>query len=48
MDPEPPFPAPAGFHWIKKMEIRHWRSGQMMRRKDGKCFVILCRDKRQS
>jgi hypothetical protein len=46
MEDDPPFPAPPGFHWICQYEIRHWRSKQMMRRKDGKPFRILCRNKR--
>ncbi len=41
-----PFPAPAGFHWIRKLEVRHWRTGRYMRRKDGKPFTILCRDRK--
>ena len=24
--------------WITKMEVKHWRSGKMIRRKDGKPF----------
>jgi hypothetical protein len=24
--------------WITKMEVKHWRSGKMMKRKDGKPF----------
>ena len=46
MEAELPFPAPDGFHWVTKMEVRHWRSGKMMKRKDGKPFTILCRNRK--
>lgn len=38
--------APRGWRWISKMEIRHWRSGKMMRRRDGKPFRLLVRCRR--
>ncbi len=47
MDQSVPFPAPDGFHWVTKQEVRHWRSGKMIRRKDGRPFTILCRTKRK-
>ncbi len=36
-------PAPAGMRWVFVREVRHWRSGKMMQRKDGKCFAFLVR-----
>jgi hypothetical protein len=38
-------PAPVGRKWVFPLEVRHWRSGKMMRRKDGKRFAFLVRAK---
>jgi hypothetical protein len=35
--------APKGMQWVFCREFRHWRSGQMVRRKNGKCFAFLVR-----
>lgn len=36
-------PAPQGWRWVYCLEVRHWRSGKMMRRKDGLPFRFLVR-----
>lgn len=36
-------PAPPGWRWIFCKEVRHWRSGKMMRRKDGGFFRFMVR-----
>jgi flavin-dependent dehydrogenase len=38
-------PAPPGYVWVFPREVRHWRSGEIMRRKDGKRFAFLVRAK---
>lgn len=43
MEPSRYRPAPAGFRWIFCREVRHWRSGKMMRRKNGGFFRFLVR-----
>lgn len=37
-------PPPPGFRWIFIKEFRHWRSKQMVRRKNGGyfCFLVRC------
>jgi hypothetical protein len=35
--------APKGVRWISKQEVRHWRSGRMMKRRDGKPFRFRIR-----
>jgi hypothetical protein len=39
-------PAPKGMRWISKLEVRHWRSGKMIRRKDGLPFRFLVKCRR--
>ncbi|TWT58231.1 hypothetical protein KOR42_16020 [Thalassoglobus neptunius] len=39
-------PAPKGYRWISCKEVKHWRSGKMIRRKDGLPFRFLVCDKR--
>lgn len=38
-------PAPQGYRWVFCLEVRHWRSGKLMRRKDGRRFAFLVRSK---
>jgi|GEM_PF-5154655 len=33
--------------WICKQEVKHWRSGKMMRRKDGKPFRFMIKNKKK-
>ena len=39
--------APPGFRWVRCWEVRHWRTGRLMRRKDGKPFAFLVRARRR-
>ena len=34
-------------HWVRTMEVIHWRTGKPMRRKDGKPFIFPIRKKRK-
>jgi hypothetical protein len=35
------FQAPPGFHWVFCLCFKHWRSGQLVYRKDGGYFRFL-------
>ena len=38
-------PAPPGYKWVFTREFRHWRSGKMVRRKNGGFFAFLVRSR---
>jgi hypothetical protein len=38
-------PAPQGYRWVFCSKVRHWRSGKLMRRRDGKKFAFLVRSR---
>lgn len=44
MKPLYPFPAPPGYRWVFTPYFRHYRTGQLVYRKDGKCFCFLVKD----
>jgi hypothetical protein len=43
-----PFPAPAGFEWIRTKQFKHWRSKKTIKAADHgkKCFFFLVRRKK--
>jgi len=43
MTREPPFTAPPGYRWIFFMSFRHYITGEIVRRKNGRPFAILVR-----
>jgi hypothetical protein len=41
---QPPFAAPPGWHWIFRPWFRHWRTGAIVRRPNGRPFAFLVKD----